>query len=162
GGTGNASLLGISAASGRVTISAASGNINDAGTASQDVTAAELVLKAASGIGTTTSAGLKTAVGSLQATNTAGGATIGLKVTNTGALTLADLTSLGWAVNNTNGGSGGGVNISTTLAMTVSALVEADRNVQLTSMNSNISGTGNISAGSTFSAILSAKSGTST
>jgi hypothetical protein len=87
----------VDAGTGDVTIILAAGAITDNNGVSTNIIGDDLTLSAVDGIGSGDA--LETQVNRLQATNTNNG----IEITNTGALTLADINTLGYAVQNTNG-----------------------------------------------------------
>ena len=87
----------VDAGTGDVSITLAAGAITDNNGASTNIIGNDLTLTAIDGIGSGDA--LETDVDNLQATNTNNG----IEITNTGALTLKDINSLGYAVSNTNG-----------------------------------------------------------
>ncbi len=87
----------VNAGTGDVTIRLAAGAITDNNGINGNIIGDDLTLLAVNGIGSGDS--LETQVNRLQATNTNNG----IEITNTGALTLADINTLGYAVQNTNG-----------------------------------------------------------
>jgi hypothetical protein len=119
--------LGYVTTGGDVTVTAdydgvGGGAISDNNGADDNISATNLILSAATGIGSGDA--LETKVTNLQATNSTSG---NIEISNTGSLTLVDILTLGYAVRNL----GGEVNIQTSSPMAVSDKVLADSDITL-------------------------------
>jgi len=120
----------VNAGTGDVTLNATGYAITDANGGANNITATNLILIATNGIGSGDA--LETTVTNLDATNTDNN----IEITNTGALTLVDLTSDTYSVINTNGS----VNIAASSPLTVNSDVVAGGDITLTASGSASSG----------------------
>jgi filamentous hemagglutinin family protein len=120
----------VNAGTGDVTLNATGYAITDANGGANNITATNLILIATNGIGSGDA--LETTVTNLDATNTDNN----IEITNTGALTLVDLTSDTYSVINTNGF----VNIVASSPLTVNSDVVAGGDITLTASGSALSG----------------------
>ena len=131
-------------------ISLAAGAITDSNGPSTNVIGDDLTLAAVAGIGSGDA--LETEVNRLQATNTDNG----IEISNTGALVLADINTLGYAVSNTNGW----INIAALSPLSVNADVIAGGDIELVagdddaSANDNLAIAANVDIQSTAGNIL--------
>ena len=120
----------VNAGTGDVTLNATGYAITDANGGANNITATNLILIATNGIGSGDA--LETTVTNLDATNTDNN----IEITNTGALTLVDLTSDTYSVINTNGS----VIIVASSPLTVNSDVVAGGDITLTASGSALSG----------------------